>query len=214
MRKLQLFLAAAIISVGLFSCSSNSEFAKVKYLDKTYAKKQKNKHQPEKLNNEDLAKATAPALNQEEDAKPELMEVLEAMQPMVKEGASKEQVNKPATNLITKEQKKKVEAIIVSDSIDTDLSMEEIFAAVSAVKKLKKSKGIKGFLQDDTLMLILLVILAFILPPLAVYLKRGVDVHFWISLILTLLYLFAIGGFPYLIPIAIIHALLVVFEVF
>lgn len=51
--------------------------------------------------------------------------------------------------------------------------------------------------------LLLLVILAILLPPLAVFLKRGLDSMFWISLILTLLFWFP-GA---------IFALLVVFDV-
>ncbi|MDQ3191089.1 MAG: YqaE/Pmp3 family membrane protein [Bacteroidota bacterium] len=31
------------------------------------------------------------------------------------------------------------------------------------------------------------IILAFLLPPLAVFLHRGLDTYFWISLILTIL---------------------------
>lgn len=38
--------------------------------------------------------------------------------------------------------------------------------------------------------LVLLVILAILLPPLAVFLKRGLDTMFWISLLLTLLFWF------------------------
>jgi len=47
---------------------------------------------------------------------------------------------------------------------------------------------------------VLLIILAILLPPLAVYLKKGVKKDFWINLILTLL--FYLPG--------IIHALIVV----
>ena len=62
---------------------------------------------------------------------------------------------------------------------------------------MKKSK-----LEDNTdVGFLLLVILAIILPPVAVYLVRGLDVHFWLSILLTLL--FWLPG--------VIHALLVVF---
>jgi uncharacterized membrane protein YqaE (UPF0057 family) len=209
MRKLKLFLAAAVLSVGLFSCSSNSEFARVKYLDKTYAKKHKI-NLPEKLDSEELAKA---ASSSETNEKEEL-QVLEAMQPTSNEVVTADkEVVKPSVTIANKKFKKAIEEIAATESLDNTMNMEEVFAAVTAVKKSKKSKGILGFLGLSEVMLILLVILAFLLPPLAVYLKQGIGTHFWISLILTLLYLFAIGGFPYLIPIAIIHALLVVFEV-
>lgn len=70
--------------------------------------------------------------------------------------------------------------------------------------------------NDSDVNLILLVILALILPPLAVYLYFGeLNAHFWINLILFLLGggLFLASGGGY-IGLAIIHALLVVFGVF
>lgn len=48
---------------------------------------------------------------------------------------------------------------------------------------------------------VLLIVLAILLPPLAVFLKIGLGTHFWINLILTFL-----GYIP-----GIIHALWVVF---
>ena len=52
------------------------------------------------------------------------------------------------------------------------------------------------------MMQLLLAILAVLLPPLAVFLKVGLTKHFWINLILTLL--FWLPG--------VIHAFLVVFD--
>lgn len=51
----------------------------------------------------------------------------------------------------------------------------------------KTAQKNKGASDAD---LVLLVILAILLPPLAVFLKRGLDSMFWISLILTLLFWF------------------------
>ena len=54
-----------------------------------------------------------------------------------------------------------------------------------AVKEFKRNKK-KGEASNDTL---LLVILAILLPPLAVYLHEGeVNNRFWISLLLTILF--------------------------
>lgn len=50
---------------------------------------------------------------------------------------------------------------------------------------------------------ILLVIIAILLPPLAVFLKEGIGTSFWINLILTILTLGILG---------IIHALYVVLK--
>ncbi|MBL0133826.1 MAG: YqaE/Pmp3 family membrane protein [Chitinophagaceae bacterium] len=71
-------------------------------------------------------------------------------------------------------------------------------------KLLKEQKADKaaGKKADDNT--ILLAILAILLPPLAVYLKEdAITTHFWISLILTLL--FWLPG--------VIYAMLVVFDV-
>jgi uncharacterized membrane protein YqaE (UPF0057 family) len=55
----------------------------------------------------------------------------------------------------------------------------------AAVKEYKKNKK-NGTPSDNTL---LLVILAILLPPLAVYLHEGeVNTRFWISLLLTILF--------------------------
>ncbi len=65
--------------------------------------------------------------------------------------------------------------------------------------------------------LLLLVILALLLPPLAVFLYFGEpNIHFWINLILWIVGggLILGGGFLYGIGFAVIHALLVVFGVF
>jgi uncharacterized membrane protein YqaE (UPF0057 family) len=54
-----------------------------------------------------------------------------------------------------------------------------------AVKEFKKNKR-KGEASTDT---VLLVILAILLPPLAVYLHQGeINNKFWISLLLTILF--------------------------
>ena len=55
--------------------------------------------------------------------------------------------------------------------------------------------------DDDKL---LLVIIAIFIPPLAVYMKRGVTGAFWLNLILTLLFFFYI--------IALVHALIIVMD--
>lgn len=55
-----------------------------------------------------------------------------------------------------------------------------------AVKEFKKNKRSGGDASTNTL---LLVILAILLPPLAVYLHQGeINTKFWISLLLTILF--------------------------
>lgn len=92
-------------------------------------------------------------------------------------------------------------------------------------KQLKESSHLKatdkvGSTQqtnESDVALILLVILAILLPPLAVFLYFGeLNVHFWINLILWLITggLYFGGGAFFFLSFAIIHALLVVFGVF
>jgi len=86
-----------------------------------------------------------------------------------------------------------------------DLSKKEKKQRFKEVKKqlnLFKANKAKGMEASDNT--ILLVILAILLPPLAVYLHEGaINTKFWISLVLTLL-LWVPG---------VIYALLVVFDV-
>lgn len=70
--------------------------------------------------------------------------------------------------------------------------------------------------NDSDVNLILLVLLALLIPPLAVYLYFGeINAHFWISIILCILggALYTGGSIAYF-SFAVIHALLVVFGVF
>ena len=79
--------------------------------------------------------------------------------------------------------------------------------------KIASANGINQT-SDSDVNLILLVILALLLPPLAVYLYFGeINIHFWINLILCLVG----GGVGVVVGywgLAIIHALLVVFGIF
>ena len=91
------------------------------------------------------------------------------------------------------------------------LSRKERKARIKEAKKVFKEYRAKKKMRDDgDVELLLLVILAILLPPLAVFLKEGeLNVKFWISLILTLLVLLL---WP-LWLIAVAYALLVVFDV-
>ena len=94
----------------------------------------------------------------------------------------------------------------VSSAVDEfkSLSKHERKSRIKEAKKvLKEYKADKRAGRDTDTSMLLLVILAILLPPLAVYLKEGeINSRFWISLILTLL--FWIPG--------VIFALLIVFD--
>lgn len=70
------------------------------------------------------------------------------------------------------------------------LSKAERKAKIKAAKKeLKAYKATKRAGKDPSTNTVLLVILAILLPPLAVYLHQGeINTKFWISLLLTLLF--------------------------
>jgi uncharacterized membrane protein YqaE (UPF0057 family) len=91
------------------------------------------------------------------------------------------------------------------------LSRKERKARIKEAKKtFKEYRANKKMRDDGDVELLLLVILAILLPPLAVFLKEGeINVKFWISLVLSLL-VFLLWPL-WLISVA--YALLVVFDV-
>lgn len=80
----------------------------------------------------------------------------------------------------------------VTSAVDEfkNLSKSERRSRIKEAKKvLKEYKADKRAGREADTSLLLLVILAILLPPLAVYLKEGeINSRFWISLILTLLF--------------------------
>ena len=77
-------------------------------------------------------------------------------------------------------------------------------------------EGLSNSSVDSDLMFILCIVLAFLIPPLAVYLTEGVTTRFWLNLVLFILgwgvgwYFFG-GGIAFLCSLlAVVHALLIV----
>jgi len=93
----------------------------------------------------------------------------------------------PATATTTEPDPAKVKAAM--DEFNS-LSKKEKRAKIKDVKKeLKEFKAEKKAGKEPSTNTLLLVILAILLPPLAVYLHEGTtNNRFWISLILTLLF--------------------------
>lgn len=81
---------------------------------------------------------------------------------------------------------------VVNSAVDgfKNLSKKEKKARVKEVKKeIKKFKAARKAGAEPSTNTLLLVILAILLPPLAVYLHQGeINGKFWISLLLTLLF--------------------------
>jgi uncharacterized membrane protein YqaE (UPF0057 family) len=208
MRKIKLLWVGLVLSVVLFSCSSSNEFARVKYLDKTYAKKQKQDFKPEVIKNDFL-------VNKEEGSnlKQNKMDASVTAEVNFEIGKSDETIVLKPLEVQQNEIIKSGEQL---DSEKSTLSMDEIFHNLTfstQASQIKVNKPVND-LELNEVALLLLVILAFLLPPLAVYLKRGLDIHFVISLLLTLFYGGFVFGAPFLVALPVIHALLVVFDVF
>jgi uncharacterized membrane protein YqaE (UPF0057 family) len=90
----------------------------------------------------------------------------------------------PATVPSTEEIK--AEAVNEWNSLSKKERKSRISEVKKEIKKYKKEKRKGGDSDTNTL---LLVILAILLPPLAVYLHQGeINTKFWISLLLTLLF--------------------------
>ena len=133
------------------------------------------------------------------------------------ENIIKTNVEEQTKNSTTVAEHKNVNSETTSSSINTEVSKDNISAlkAFKQFKKTLKNSETKDA-SDSDVMLIILVILAIIIPPLAVFLVKDIGGDFWLSLILTLLgwsLFFAnpLGGLLALA--AIIHALLIVFDV-
>lgn len=91
-----------------------------------------------------------------------------------------------------------------------NISRSERKSRIKAVKAaLKEYRANKNAENEPSTNQLLMIILAILLPPLAVYLHEGeVNTKFWISLILTLLVIFSF--FLWVIPV--IYSLLVVLD--
>lgn len=99
--------------------------------------------------------------------------------------------SKPATDsAVTKELK--FDDVAVTDALREFKSLSRVDrkARVAEVKKmLKEYKAEKKAGSEPSTNTVLLVILAILLPPLAVYLHEGtINGKFWLSLLLTLLF--------------------------
>lgn len=95
-------------------------------------------------------------------------------------------------------------------------TIQEEKPSQNTVSELVESVS-SGARPDDTVMLILLIILCLILPPVAIAIYRGIDTIFWIDLIL---FIAAIGGWWLVGPLSgiaglasVIIAFLVIFDV-
>ncbi len=177
MKKNIVFKAVALLSLALViqSCSiiKTNDFAQRKY---TKFNKGNDKVQlpASKVNPEEKSYATSIAQNHDV-AVPE--------NKISKEVASVSNEANFSEPVQTKMQKSAVSIVSISKKEIAKSAVTFAKRAVSDFKGHKNTTAVNG--GDDQ---ILLLILAILLPPLAVYLVAGLGTEFWIDLILTLLF--------------------------
>lgn len=198
-KQLLLILAISLFFVGctMEKRHYNSGYHVEWYSQKGKVKKAEPAAQPEK-------EAEQPMIAQSENIGNVNETVVDA--PMIAEQiatpvASETRASIPAKKMekqITKAQKKENLRNEMNAERNVSKSVEKGFVAQSSISEMDTANS-----SMSDVPMILLVILAIILPPLAVYLHSGIGTPFWISLILTLL--FWVPG--------VIYALLVVLDV-
>lgn len=161
-----LFICAQVF----YSCSSSSSFTKRKYFDFRQDKKEHARVAPAK---------PAPA-DYEMNSGVTVAEAEPVVPAPVAEKAFGEQ---------TASRVKGTEAPVIGKSPASSVKEEKLSLGeqlvVKQAQKIAKKQQEKDSSRIET---ILLVILAILLPPLAVFLVEGLEVEFWISLLLTLLF--------------------------
>lgn len=134
----------------------------------------------------------------------------------VETGRDMASVNENEINSVTND-----ESLVTSQNVSANVSDKSVSSAKKSTFKAKKD-AVKLMKKNSSspasdVATILLVILAILIPPLAVFLFEGVTSRFWIDLILAILGWGAFGlfgGFLWLCGlIAVIYALLIVLNV-
>jgi uncharacterized membrane protein YqaE (UPF0057 family) len=113
---------------------------------------------------------------------------------------------------------KKSKPVIEATVSTTTTENEKTLAASETKTIVKKQNTNKQTPVDEDVMLIILVILAILIPPLAVFIYEGATNRFWIDLVLAILGFgvgfWLLGGLGWLCGLAaVIYALLIVLEV-
>jgi uncharacterized membrane protein YqaE (UPF0057 family) len=161
-----LFFAALLAA----SCSSNMEFSKRKYLD-GYDGNQK----------QEFAKQIKPASEKSSFSNAEIIQVSQQSSEELSASLQLNQENIHAENttaLIAK-------SYFKNPVVNNKESLKEVVLAQK--EKSKKSTFVKENLNKSKADIIE-VVLAFFIPPLAVFLHNGIDMTFWVSLVLTCLF--------------------------
>jgi len=184
-RNLLFALTAFAAAQLLFSCSpsTNEGFSKRKYFDFEWEKKeyvkagQEKKSTPETLSsNEAVIAMEEPAVGEAPAASMEPAAIVPAQEPV-------------KTAPVKKQKEKKVNAPVAESKAPVMGAKEGLsFGEKMLVRKMEKIAEKQQQNNSQRVETILLVILAVLLPPLAVFLVKGISTEFWISVLLTILF--------------------------
>jgi uncharacterized membrane protein YqaE (UPF0057 family)/predicted RNA-binding protein YlxR (DUF448 family) len=208
MKKVSQVLVAVLVAVGLFSCNV-IDITKKRYSNGYYISRSGNRNADAKAKesatkektsdvqvaaNQNKVEALPSGSTQDNVVTPENTEETEA-------------VNTASSKIVTTKTKAKHSKKEIQETNSKPVFAVKSSKLAVSLLQIKEKKAIekesKSDKRDDGVHLLLLFILALILPPVAVFLKKGLDTMFWLSLILTIL--FWVPG--------VIFALLVVFDV-
>lgn len=184
-----------VLAVALSSCGSALQITKKRHSNGYYVNFGNDHHKTKTVDEKTVAKVKKQLQNNEKTKNESATEDL----------ANKIEENQAEENTFSD----RLATLQKKESRASTKHAKQAISATKASKKLNRKKikavkkAIKESKSDDTedIAQLLLIILAIICPPVAVYLMRGISTHFWISVILTLC--FWLPG--------IIHALLLLF---
>ena len=224
MRKLHVFASALIVVFLVTSCGisgngfGGNSIQKRKYTKGFYFNKNRHYHgeENEVANEETVAGTEEVAARAEETVTPLQLRTVPnriADQQSIESGKQ----SQPQQRQEEKKKKSATQARKDVKQVTTRQRKQREHEFYIPMKEHSKSFS-KAASSSDTGMLILLVILALIIPPLAVFIYEGATKRFWIDLILAILGygigFWLLGGLGWLCALAaVIYALLIVLEV-
>ena len=186
--------AITLLSAVLFSCSTSNEvvsngfFQKRKYNKGWYANKSsKVKSSKENNNSKDVHETKEEANN----AVVEELTIQQEVKAVSKEYISKSDLIVKPTKTVLASNNDKEEVISSTSKIivqEQETAVLENLKRVSDAKPVEINDFSSKNSNESGIALLLLVIIAILLPPLAVALVDGLSGRFWICLLLTLLF--------------------------
>ena len=191
MKNISQLLVAVLVAVGLFSCNV-LDITKKRYSNGYYISTSGDR----KVNTQDhivKEKASDVAVIAKENKKVQTAETIASencdnVATIENNQDASTENNKNISNKTKTDHKKKQRILANSQAVFAVRSSKLAVSKLQMNERtvIEKQANTNNSRIDDHQLL--LIILAFLLPPLAVFLKKGLDTIFWISLILTLLF--------------------------